>query len=280
MSSTFFSKAFSKAGLIGLILLTLALTAMIQTLFRGARIDLTEDHLYTLSEGTHNLVAQLKQPVTLKFYFSRKQTEGIPQIRNYAGRIQELLQEYAQISGGNIQLEIIDPEPFSEQEDEASGYGLQAVPLAMGGKEVFLGLVALAGHSSSEPSDSTEGGTGHKSTSQQKRELITFFSPEKEKFLEYDISHLIYSVSQANKPRLAVLSTIPVSGGGFDMATRQPSPPWMSISQLDKLYQVQHLPVATSSIPDDVSLLVLVLPVLSPKLSMLLISIFCGVVMH
>ena len=252
------NRLFSKAGLVVLALTTLALTILVQTLFRGTRLDLTEDQLYTLSQGTRNLVSKLDEPVTLKFYFSRQQTEGIPQIRNYANRIQELLQEYAQASGGNIKLDIIDPEPFSEQEDEAAGYGLQAVPLSMGGKEIYMGVVAIAGQSSG--SDKIEG-----AQEKPKQELISFFSPDKERFLEYDISHLIYTVTQKTKPKLAVISSIPVSGGGFDMATRQPSQPWMSISQLSKLYQVQNLGLSVSSIPDDISLLVLVLPDLSPE---------------
>ena len=110
------NKLFSKTGLVALAVLVLLATVVIQMVFRGARVDLTEDHLYTLSQGTRNLMQDLQEPVTLKLFYSRKATEGIPQLRNYANRVEELLREYAQASGGKVTLDVIDPEPFSEQE--------------------------------------------------------------------------------------------------------------------------------------------------------------------
>ncbi|MTI12898.1 Gldg family protein [Sansalvadorimonas verongulae] len=243
------SKLFSKSGLILLAAGVVILTATVNYLLRGARVDLTQDDIYTLSSGTVNIMKNLPEPVTLKFYFSRSQTGDIPQIRNYARRVQELLQEYVQLSNGRIELEVIDPEPFSEHEDEAAGYGLQAVPVSRAGQTVYMGLVAL--------------GADVKEGADRKTETIRFLSPDKERFLEYDVSNLIYGVSHTSKPKLALISSLPVNGGGFDMATRQLQQPWMSISQLEKLYTVQTLAGDVKQIPDDISLLILVLPELS-----------------
>lgn len=247
------SKLFSKTGLVLLAITVLFLTVIANHLLRGARVDLTEDHLYTLSSGTENILKNLAEPVTLKFYFSRSQTNDVPQIRNYARRVQELLQEYVQLSGGKLSLEIVDPEPFSEQEDEAAGYGLQAVPISRAGQTFYMGLVAL-----SDAGENTDKGSA-------KKEMIRFLSPDKERFLEYDVSNLIYNVTRTAKPKLGLMSTLPVSGGGYDMATRQPQQPWMSISQLEKLYKVENLSLDTVQIPDDISLLVLIQPDLKPE---------------
>ncbi|WP_211826563.1 Gldg family protein [Kistimonas asteriae] len=254
------NKLFSKTGLVALAVLVLLATVAVQMVFRGARVDLTEDHLYTLSQGTRNLMQDLQEPVTLKLFYSRKATEGIPQLRNYANRVEELLREYAQVSGGKVTLEVIDPEPFSEQEDEAAGYGLQAVPLSMGSKDVYFGLVALSGDTSGgETVSTTEKLSEPAATDRGRQEIIGFFHPDKERFLEYDISNLIYSVGQKTRPKVAVISGVPVNGG-YDYMTRRPGQSWMSITQLEQLYDVQYLGNTIKTIPDDVGLLVLILP--------------------
>ena len=251
------SKLFSRTGLVVLAVVALCLVAAIQIFVKGMRFDLTEGSLYTLTQGTKKLVGELEQPVNLKFYFSAKQAEGVPQLRNYAARVKELLQEYVRHSGGRVALEVIDPEPFSEEEDEAASYGLQKVPLSNGGREVFMGLVAEVQSPASGESAGQEDSARH--------EVIGFFSLEKEKFLEYDISHLIYGVSQSQKPKLGLISSVSVSGGGFDMATRQPSESWMSIEQLKELYEVQDLGATVTEIADDISVLLLILPNLSEQ---------------
>ncbi|WP_281647630.1 Gldg family protein [Parendozoicomonas sp. Alg238-R29] len=254
------SKLFSKTGLIILAIVALGLTVLVTSLFRGARVDLTQDNLYTLSQGTENILQSLSEPITLKFYFSKNQTEGMPPIRNYARRVQELLQEYVQLSNGRVELEIIDPEPFSEQEDEAAGYGLQAIPVSRAGQTAYLGLVALGSEEkkSEKNNDSEE-------KPNRKTEVISFLSPDKERFLEHDISNLVYSASRTSKPKLAMISALPVNGGGYNMATRQPNQPWMSVSQLEKLYEVQSLASDVKEIPQDVTLLILILPELTPE---------------
>ena len=256
------NQLFSKAGLVVLAIVALVVTIVINMVFRGARVDLSEDSLYTLSEGTEHLVRNLPEQVTLKFYFSKGQTEGIPQIRNYARRIQEVLQEYVQVSDGRVKLEVIDPEPFSEHEDEASGYALQAVPLSAGGQSVYMGLVALGAEQ--QPVADGQDAAQDAQPAKRKTEVISFISPDKERFLEYDISNLIYTASLTTKPKLGVISSIALTGGGYDMMTRQPNQPWYSMTQLDKLYDVQHLNQSVTAIPGDISLLVLVLPELTP----------------
>jgi len=108
----------------------------------GFRFDLTENGLYTLSDGTHNILGELEQPVTIDFYFSEKATTQLPALRTYAKRVEELLQEYSNIAGDNLTVNHIDPVPFSEAEDRAALAGLQGVPGVANDDEVYVGLVA------------------------------------------------------------------------------------------------------------------------------------------
>lgn len=241
MSPTLTKRLFSKAGLLVLAFVTLLLTIGVSQLFKGARVDLTQDRLYTLSEGTQNLLKKLDGKATLQFFYSEKETRELPFLRNYARRVTELLEEYVLASNGKLRLEVIDPEPFSENEDKAAEYGLQAVPLGGPGKEAYMGLVIA-----NDEDDS-------------KRELIGFLHPDKERFLEYDISKLVYSVVQKSRPKIGLVSTLQVNGG-YDMMSRQPSGPWMSISQLRQMYDVDDLGTAFDVIPEDINLLVVIHP--------------------
>lgn len=234
-------RLFSKAGLLALALLTLLLTMGIQQLFKGARLDLTEDKLYTLSDGTHRLLQSLESKATITLFYSDGQTKDLPSIRNYARRVQELLEEYVAASKGNLTLNIIDPEPFSVNEDKASEYGLQAVPLGNGAKEVYFGLVIS------------------RDDDPDKKEVISFLHPDKERFLEYDISKLVFTVTQTEKPKVGIISGLQIHGG-FDIMSRRSSGPWVSVSQLEQLYDVTTIDTDKKTLPEDLKLLIIIHP--------------------
>ena len=135
------SKAlFSPAGLVG-IAVALIVSVVIISFLPSLRIDLTEDKLYTLSEGSRNIVSNLENPIELRFFYSESATEDQPQIRAYGTRVQELLEEIVIASDGNLSLSVIVPEPFSEDEDLATQFGIQAVPVSQGGQSIYFGLV-------------------------------------------------------------------------------------------------------------------------------------------
>ncbi|MFZ1390527.1 MAG: GldG family protein, partial [Dokdonella sp.] len=156
-------KTLSGGALIVLIILFVALMLVVNVLFRGARVDLTENNLYTLSPGSKEILSKLEEPVNLYLFYSDKGTQNLPQLRTYATRVRELLEEMAARSRGQIKLEVIDPLPFSEDEDRATAYGLQAVPVSNAGETIFLGLAGT---------NSTNG-----------QSVIPFFQPDKESFL-------------------------------------------------------------------------------------------------
>jgi ABC-type uncharacterized transport system involved in gliding motility auxiliary subunit len=207
-----------------------------------ARLDLTQNGLYTVSPGTEAIVSKLPEPVTLRFYFSRKPSAGYAQIVAYAGRVHDLLEEYAALSGGKILFEELDPEPFTPAEDDAVAQGLTGAP-TQEGDNVYFGLVGsntLAGH-----------------------EVIPFFDQSREEYLEYDLSSMIYKLSRPAKPKLGILSALPLEqgAGGLQAALAGNSQPYVIYQQLRDSYDVQMLdPMTTDRIPADVGTLLVVHP--------------------
>ncbi|MEM7304618.1 MAG: GldG family protein, partial [Pseudomonadota bacterium] len=233
------SKTISYTGLFILAVLFIVINMLSTNLFNGMRIDLTQNKLYTLSEGTLKITESIQEPITFNYFFSDQASRDIPQIRTYATRVRELLQEYAQLSNGKITLHVIDPVAYSEQEDQANEYGLQGVPIGPGGETLYFGLAA--------------------SNSVGESEVIPFFQPDKEQFLEYDITKLIYSLSSTKKPVIGVLSRIPMFSS-FDVETQRVRDPWVVIRQLQQLYEVRNIDVAATEFDEDLELLMVVFP--------------------
>ena len=233
------SKTVSYAGLAILAILFVLLNMVSSNLFQGARVDLTENNLYTLSPGTLNIVGSIEEPLTLHYFFSDQASEKIPQLRTYANRVRELLQEYAQLSKGKITLNIVDPVPYSEQEDQAAEFGLQGVPVGGAGNAIFFGLAG-----SNSVGDS---------------EIIPFFQPNKEQFLEYDISKLIYTLLNTKKPVVGLLSRLPMFSS-FDIETQRIRDPWVITNQLQQLFEVRNIDFAETEFDEDLELLILVHP--------------------
>jgi ABC-type uncharacterized transport system involved in gliding motility auxiliary subunit len=225
--------------LVVLAVLFLALVVLSGVLLRGARIDLTSNRLYTLSDGTEAIVGKIEEPINFYFYYSDHAARDIPQLRTYATRVREMLEEIEAKSGGKIRLEVIDPLPFSEQEDRATAAGLQAVPLGNSGETLFFGLVG---------SNSTDGEAS-----------IPFFQPDKEAFLEYDVAKVISSLSSDERPVVGMLSGLSM-GPGFDPQTSNMREGWVVDGELRKLFDVKRIETTATEIPSDVQALMLVHP--------------------
>lgn len=223
-----------------LAVLFIALVILSNNLLRGVRFDLTENDLYTLSDGTRDILQDIDEPINLYFFFSDQASQGIPLLRTYAERVREMLEEFVLASDGKLKLHVIDPQPFSEAEDRATQFGLQAVPLGPGNDSVYFGLAGT---------NSTDG-----------IDTIPFFQPDKEPFLEYDLAKLVYNLAHPKKPVLGLISSLPMNGG-FDPMTRQPRQPWVIADQLGQLFEVRNLePDNLTEIAPDVDVLMLVQP--------------------
>ena len=237
----------SPAGLTGLALLLLAVlfvsvNLLAQMSLRSWRLDLTEDRLYTLSDATVRVLSKIEEPVTLRFYFSQALGREIPAYGILAGRIEDLLREYETLSEGRVRVEVYDPEPFSDVEDRAVADGLQAVPIDATQANVFFGLVGT--------------------NTTDDLETIPFFQPEREAFLEYDISRMVTALAAPNRTVLGVLSTLPLAGSSRMNAFGQQEQvqPAILYEQIGDLFETRWLGAAADRIPEDVTLLMIVHP--------------------
>ncbi|WP_262693090.1 GldG family protein [Kordiimonas aquimaris] len=238
------SSLLSRRSTIQIILATfvfLSATIIADRYFRSVRLDLTAENLYTLSDGTKELLRSVDEPITLDFYFSKTQATPFPQLLSYGKRIEDLLRAFAAENADNIQLSIIDPEPFSEEEDEAVGLGLRGVPLN-DGSTLYIGLAAA---------DAVDG-----------EAVIPFFSEEREKFLEYDLVKLLATLDTSDRRKLKLLTTLPMQfgpGGPQAMLAGQ-SEPYVLYEQLFDFFDVEDLAEGFTEIPTDTDVLMLVHP--------------------
>jgi ABC-type uncharacterized transport system involved in gliding motility auxiliary subunit len=233
------SVGFGVGGLVALAVLFLAVVMLSNVGLRGMRVDLTQNRLYTLSRGTQQVLAELKEPVNLYFYFSREAAaKQAPLLMPYATRVREFLEELAARSNGKIHLRIVDPQPFSDDEDRAGEFGLQSLQSG-GGDALYFGLAGT---------NSTDG-----------RSAIPTFQADREEFLEYDVAKLINELGTPKKPVIGLISTLGMQGQ-FNPMTGQMGDPWPIYTQLEELFTVRSLTPDTDHIDQDVDVLMLVHP--------------------
>jgi ABC-type uncharacterized transport system involved in gliding motility auxiliary subunit len=208
-----------------------------------ARVDLTSQNLYTLAGGTEQVLAGLKDPITLRLFYSRKLGAAVPSYGAYADRVREMLAEYVSLSKGKLRLEVLDPEPFSDTEDRALAYGLQGVPVDQSGEQVYFGLAA--------------------SNMVDDERTIAFFQPERERFLEYDLTRLIHELSNPRRPVVGVMSSLPLNGDPRAMMMRQSSQfgqPAVVMTQIRQFFTVKDVALDAQAIDPDVQVLLVAHP--------------------
>ena len=159
-------------------------------LLKAVRLDFTQDHIYTLSKGSKEIVAQIDEPITIRMYFSKRLAKLNPYLISFATRVQDLLIQYQRVSNGKIIIDFIDPEPRSLAEEEAVAYGLQAIPIDDMGNELFFGIVA------------TNTVNAHR--------IIPFLQPAREATLGYDLSQMLSLLNNPQATKVAVISSLPL----------------------------------------------------------------------
>ena len=216
---------------------------------RARRVDLTADKLYTLSPGTLQIVNQLQRPLRLTLYFSEHATRDLPKLRSYEQRVRDMLQEIAARSHGRVQMQVVDPVPYSDDEASAEGAGLVPASGGSNGERVFFGLAGsvLPGGADGE---AAEGAAPERALA------IPFFDPSREPFLEYDVAKLLYELNQASKPHIGVISSLPVEG---NPVLGQQS--WVAMQQLAQLFDVKTIdPGQLRQVGADIRVLLLIHP--------------------
>lgn len=220
----------------GIILLSVNYIA--QNTLRQVKADMTEDDLFTISEGTRQIVSGLDEPVDLRLYYSRQLGELAPKYGKYFNRVRGLLEQYHDISSGKINVSYLDPEPFSDTEDRAVAAGLRGVRLNLEGDMGYFGLVGT--------------------NSTDNRGVIEFFAPDRERFLEYDLTKLLNSLAEPKKPSVGLISGIPMQGAVTPQGQQRPA--WQIAEQMSEFFEVYPLDQNLKKIPDEVELLMVVHP--------------------
>ncbi len=245
-SSRSFAASGYAGGIIALATLLVCLVA-INILSGGIRLryDLTEEKLYTLSEGTHNILNRLDRPVTLTFYFSRSLSEIPAPINIYARRVEDLLHEYDRAGGDRLRVETVDPRPDTESEEWAISHGIEGHPIDRAGNRLFMGLTVVSGDT---------------------RAVIPMLNPNEEETLEYDITRRILRVSRDVKPVIGLISRLPVMGQAAmpfmmpGMPQQNNQQPWTAFQELERDFTVRELALPLDTVEADVECLLLAHP--------------------
>lgn len=217
MKSSVKNKFISGTGLIMATCLFVATIILANTALTTWRIDLTENKLFTLSDGTINILKNLEEPVQLDFYFSQKAMSDFPLLVNYGNRVRDMLEEYAAHANGKLILNIIEPETFSEAEDQAVASGLRTVSANSAGDRAYFGVV------------------GTNSTDDEK--IIPFFQTNRESALEYDITKMIYDLAYPEKRVIGVVSQLPI----IPVTGSADAQSWVIIDALRDSFEVRNL---------------------------------------
>lgn len=233
-------------ALVVVAVIVLAVNLIGSLLFNRVKLDITQEKLYTLSEGSRNTLKGIDATVTAKFFYSRTALTSVPFLRDYANRVEELLREYLAYSDGKMKLEIIDPRPDTDEEEIAEKAGIQGVPISEETGTVYLGL----------------------QISDENGEVISipFFDPRRESSLEYEITKALYTVTHPEKKKVGVLSSLPVTGGSAPqnpmmMQRQQQDRPWVFVNQLKQMnFEVTKIEETAKEIPNDLKLLLIIHP--------------------
>ena len=203
------------------------------------RIDLTEGKVYTLSDGTKQILKNLDEPVTLRFYVSQGDDNMPLPLKGYARRVEDLLREFKAASKGKLVIEKLDPQPDSDAEDTASLDGVQPQSLNTG-ERFYFGLVVKRG---------------------EQKSAIPSIVMQRERLLEYDIVRAITRTAISKKTKIGVLSSIPVFGSpGMPMMGMPPSPKQVFISELERDFEVVRVSGSSTKIDDEVKVLLVIHP--------------------
>lgn len=212
------------------------------------RADLTKDRIYTLSDGTRNVLARIPddRQVQIRLHATRDARLMPEVLRQYARNVEDLLVEYVNASGGRVTLERIDPRPDTEEEDRAVEDEIRPLRMAAGDSVYFgIAVQTLA-----------------------RREVIPFLNPNEEAQLEYQITRAIANTIASGEQVLAVASAMPVMGvmPMMPMMQQQGQEPWILTQQLERDYVVRDIGMQFDAIDEDVDVLLLIHPAgISPQ---------------
>ena len=217
------------------IILFFTANLFVRNVLTSTRLDLTSDQLYTLSESTKEVLSSIDEPIDLRFYYSDVLDDAGAYFTTHAGRVRELLAEYQRLSGGQIRIERLDPEPFSQEEDLAVAEGLRGLPVSNDGALAYFGI---AGRNTTDDN-----------------EVMAYLAPERADFLEYDLTRMIYDLGNPEKPVVGILGDLPLMGSQFNQGQ-----PWLVLEAMFQFFDVRFLGGNQDKVPEEVDVLILAQP--------------------
>jgi ABC-type uncharacterized transport system involved in gliding motility auxiliary subunit len=235
-------KLLSLAAVFFLVALFFGVNIIAQNVFRNTNLDLTADRLFTLSEGARNIARGVDEPLRLTMYFSSRAAVDNPSFMSHAQRVREILEEFERESKGKITLRVVNPEPYSDEEEQAVRDGLEPLPVSTRGDVMFFGLVGT---------NSTNG-----------KQVIPQFDPRNERLLEYDLAKMVHALRTTVKKKVGVMSTLGLQTFSIDPATQRPMPKskWQVFVQLAETFDIEEIPATATVIPEGIEVLAVVHP--------------------
>jgi len=230
----------SLLGLLLALILYIATNTLLNVWAPSARLDVSEDNLYTLSQGTHATLDKIGEPVVLHFFFSERLGREVPFYASYSRRVRELLMEIVAASSGKIILNEYNPEPFSDAEDLAVSHGIQGIPVDQGGELSYFGLSGI--------------------NTIDDIELIPFFQTEREKLLEYDLLQMISTLSKTEPAVVGIISSLPVMGDMKAQMQDRPLVPWAIAKKIKDNFNLINLPETIDDLPSKIDVMMVVHP--------------------
>jgi ABC-type uncharacterized transport system involved in gliding motility auxiliary subunit len=226
---------YSTIGLVALALVLVAFNYLVSRV--PARADLTDGKLYTLSDGTKQILRNLQTPVKLKLYISQGENVPVP-LRSFAERVEDLVREFKSVAGQNLVIERYNPKPDSEEEDAAQLDGIDAQQLVTG-EQFYLGAAV---------------------SQLDRKQTLSAITPQRERLLEYDFIRAIARVANPERPKIGLMAGLPVLGERFNPYTRQSSDPWVLATELKREFEVKEVPLTAKEIDKDINVLLLIHP--------------------
>lgn len=220
----------------------IASNLIVNSWFRGARLDLTANQLFTISAGTREVLSpeQLTEPVELTLFYSREAAARYPELQAYAARVREMLQSYRAAARGRLRFVEVDPQPFSEEEDEAEAAGIEPMRLREGGDAIYFGLSGA--------------------NSIDDKRAIPFFDIAREPFLEYELTRLIYELQNPEPAKAALITSLPIEPGLAQFGAQIGAGQSMFAQELARFMNVEKLAPDFTEIPGDASVLIIIHP--------------------